>query len=477
MNEHEISLLSKNLNEMEPEDRSRIFSGLSAAKRIMDIISLIPGAMDEYKADKVGMLLKYGINLSDSDVDFLINPEDPQEKVRIISDPKRLAEMPESFFRYRQFYGNKIAYRDKMIGQLCVPANERMKKWRARQKRRCDGALGGLNESFVHTVVTYELSSGCSVGCPFCGFNAGPLKKIFRYTDENIRLFNDVISACHRILGDAAGHGMMYFATEPLDNPDYEQFEKDFYKEFHIVPQITTAIFDRDIERTRYFLSELMAGKGFIHRFTIRSLEMAREAFENFTPEELLMVELLPQFPEAPSFVPYVKAGRELDENQPVMADQDPGTICCVDGFCINFPERRFKLVTPVRASERYPKGIYESEWVSFTDGADFEEKLTKYINEELEIDIPRDKALKLYDYMSVDKYKDEQAIISRFGEVIPLNEPYMIRVARLLKEGIYTRKEIAKTVSEEGLITPENSYWYLNRLWENGCIEEAIFL
>ncbi|SEL90208.1 radical SAM family RiPP maturation amino acid epimerase [Butyrivibrio sp. ob235] len=477
MNEHELSLIDKNLNEMSPQDSSRIMLGLSNAKRLIDVTSIIPGARDEYISDKKSFLEKYGIELSVEDADFLICPANPKEKLQIISDPKRISEMPESFFRYRQFYGNKLAFRDKMINELCVPDNEKLKKWRLRQKRRCDGELGGLNESFVHTVVTYELASGCSVGCPFCGLDAGPLKELFRYTPENSKLFGDVIRVCHKVVGDAAGNGMMYFATEPLDNPDYEKFEKDFYNEFHIVPQITTAVFDRDIERTRYFVNELSKGMGFIHRFTIRSLEMARSVFENFSAPELLMVELLPQFPEAPSFAPYVKAGRETENEHEPIADTDPGTICCVDGFCINFPEKKFKLISPVRACERFPKGIYESEWIGFSDGDDFEEKLKAYIEEKLEIEIPQDNPLKLYDYMDISEYKNAPAIVSKYGEAIPLKEPYMVRIAELLKEGKYTRKEIAGMVMKENITAPENAYWYLNRLWDNGCIIETIFL
>jgi radical SAM family RiPP maturation amino acid epimerase len=475
MTEHELSLIKKNLDEMSPEDAARVMTGLSNAKRLVEIISLIPGSREEYLNDKEGFIDKYNVNLSVKESDFLIAPSDPDEKIAIISDGKRLAEMPESFFRFRQFTGNKIVYRNRMIKELCEPQNERMKKWRRRQIKRCDGALGGLNDSFVHTVVTYELNTGCSVGCSFCGLDAGPLRKIFRYTPENAKLFRGVLGACHRVLGDAAGHGMMYFATEPLDNPDYEKFEADHYEEFHIIPQITTAVPDRDIERTRYFIREITNGRGFIHRFTIRSEEMARKVLESFSPEELLQVELLPQFPEAPAFVPYVKTGRQAEAGN-AMTDADQGTICCVDGFCINFPDRRFRLISPARTGKTFPKGIYESEWVTFADADDFEQKLRDYIDDELEQDIPKEGPLRLYNYMSVGEYKGNSAVISKYGLAIPMKEKYMERIARLLEAGDYTRSQIVEIVTDEGLTAAENAYWYLNRLWDNGCIVENIF-
>ena len=58
----------------------------------------------------------------------------------------------------------------------------------------------------------------------------------------------------HAIVGDAAGRGLCYYATEPLDNPDYECFLVDFHAEFGRVPQTTTAAATRDIERTRRLL-------------------------------------------------------------------------------------------------------------------------------------------------------------------------------------------------------------------------------
>ncbi|MCR4739383.1 MAG: radical SAM family RiPP maturation amino acid epimerase [Lachnospiraceae bacterium] len=476
MTEHELSLTGKSINEMSAEDAERITDEVAYAKRMLDILSLIPGSLEEYLSDRQGFLDRHGIRLCREDIDFLCCPKDPDEKLAIISDNNRISEMPESFFRYRQFIGNKIAIRDLMTKKLCDPDNINMKKWRARQIRRCDGVLGGLNESFVHTVVTYELAEGCSVGCKFCGLSAGPLKKVFFHTPENSRLFKDVLKSCHKILGDAAGYGMMYFATEPLDNPDYEKFEDDFYEEFHTVPQITTAAADRDIERTRYFITEISKGRGFIHRFTIRSLEMAEKILESFTPRELVMVELLPQFPEAPAFVPYVKAGRETEESGIQKADGDPGTICCVDGFCISFPDKRFKLISPARADERFPKGIYESEWVEFENGADFEEKLLRYITDELELDIPDGKVLKMYDHFTLGEHNGKKCIISRFGEAIPLKEPYMVRIAELVKEGVHDRREIVDISVYEKLARPENAYWYLNRLWDAGCIAEKIF-
>ena len=47
MNEKELSLIDKNINEMSAEDAARIMARLCDAKRVVDITSLIPGAGDE----------------------------------------------------------------------------------------------------------------------------------------------------------------------------------------------------------------------------------------------------------------------------------------------------------------------------------------------------------------------------------------------------------------------------------------------
>ena len=66
--------------------------------------------------------------------------------------------------------------------------------------------------------------------------------------------------------------------------------------------------------------------------------------------------------------------------------------------------------------------------------------------------------------------------MISKYGLAIPMKEKYMERIARLLEAGDYTRSQIVEIVTDEGLTAAENAYWYLNRLWDNGCIVENIF-
>lgn len=473
MNEEEKALvLKKDLTEEELEHAIRV---TAQAKRAIDILTQIPGSKEDYQSDKEAFLKKWKVELTPEDIDFLMFPRDVQEKLRIIHE-NDLDNMPESFFRYRQFLVNKIHVRDEMVGSFCVPANPTLKKWRLRQMKRCDGALGGLNKSFIHTMLTIELADGCSVGCEFCGLEAGRLKSLFRYTDENAELFKGVLRKCHEIIGDAAGFGMLYFATEPLDNPDYEMFQEDYRKEFGAIPQITTAACDRDLERSRRLVRQIMEGGGFIHRFTIRSEEMARKVLDYFTAEELLYVELLPQYPEAPGFVPYVKAGKLCEGEETQKSNNDPGTIVCVDGFAINFVRKTITMFTPCHADSVHTKGISELPPVEFTDADDFAEKLNGLIEKYAIVELPSDEILTIYDYFSLRDINGAPYLCSEYGEGYRIINDYVMHVVKMLIENKYNKHEIVTETSEKFNVQPENVYWILNDFWKKGIIKERIF-
>lgn len=514
MTEEQKALVLK--TECSREELERAFHITAHAKRAVDVFAQIPGAREEYLKDNQAFIEKWRIDLDPEDIDFLLAPKNPEEKMRIVRE-NDLDNMPESFFRYRQFLANKIYARDNIINKSNVPTNERVKKWRERQIGRCEGALGGVNEAFVHSLVTYELADGCSVGCDFCGLGAGRLKSVFRYTEENAKLFRDVLKATREVIGDAAGGGMMYFATEPLDNPDYEKFEQDYLNEFGMIPQITTAVADRDIERTRYFVHELYGGHGFIHRFSLRSLEMAKKVLESFSAEELLSVELLPQFKESPSFVPYTVVGKQRENvnenNQPgrngigkissrlsleeydlnddgipivsldSLKDQisDPGTICCIDGFRINFARKQVTVFTPCHMSDEHPNGISEACTLAFADGEEFKEKLLQLIDEYMVVDLPDDEPLKLYDYfrLAYDEKLGTVLVSLNGGETMLLDKlpkPYSIPIVKLLLAGNYTKQEIVRIIMQREEVAPEKIFYLLSQLWKKGFIVDSKF-
>lgn len=504
MTDREIKLVSMSISEMGADEYNRILKLVADVKRVNDLLALIPSAKSQFEEDAEGFIKANNLDLTVYDLQYTFSSDYDEVKSKALASPDFLKLVPESFYRYRQFVMNKIAFRDRMRDKLCVPTNKQMAVWRERQINRCNGDIGGANGSFIHAPICYELSDGCSVGCDFCGLGAGKLKSLFRYTDENAKLFNEVIRGVYDVIGPGAGLGMMYFASEALDNPDYEKFEADYYKVFGILPQITTAVPERDIERTRALIGELAVKKGYVHRFSLRSLDTAKKILDSFTPLELLNVELLPQYEEAPAFIPFTVVGNEAKKNNikstsdKILRDtgksSDAGSICCIDGFCVNFVKKTVKLFTPCHMDDNNPNGIAIAAEASFKDGADFKEVLNKLIREYMVNEMPADEPLRLYDYFDLDKFQGRKVLISRYGgEKLYLEsaaqalkagapnsnadmEALIVRVIELLQEGKHNKSELVAKAHNDTGADYEVIFYLLMQLWKQGYIVESKF-
>lgn len=439
-------------------------SDVSRIKRVLEYATLVPGYNDRLAEDPQGVLDELDLGLTIEDISF---------RPAVINNNRTLeAVFPSSKGpKYSEFLNAKLRYKDSLI-EDCAPDNEAMKKWRKRQVNRCMVELGAKNKSLIHTPFTLELADGCSVGCEFCGLNAGRLKSVYRYTTENAILFNDVLRITKNIVGNAAGHGTMYFATEPLDNPDYEMFLKDYRRVFKVTPQITTAVSTRYIERLRKLLADLDPDTDIIYRFSMTSLEMVKTIFKEFTPEELIFVELLPQFDEAPSNH-FSSVGRAAEKS-----DEYGDTISCMTGFRVNMARKEIVLSTPTFANEEHPTGEYILDCVNFDDADDYEDKLKSLIRKHmLNIISPKDR-LKMRDCVKF-RIEDDFILEANFGAEyhIKNNEKtalYKI-IFNLLTDGYRTKQEMLSDIKKDPEfenISPENVFFILNRLWEMGIIE-----
>lgn len=244
----------------------------------------------------------------------------------------------------------------------CQQANPRFHAWRQRQIRRCDVELGPDARFNPYPMAAFELSVGCSVGCPFCGFSAEKLAAIFRYTPSSARLWREVLEQTRDLFGAAAQTATCYHATEPSDNPNYLTLIRDFECVVGRLPDTTTAVPLKDLTFTRALLE--LGGRHRIggNRFSILSLGILDRIHRTFTPEELFNVELVLQNREA--LGAKVRAGRAREGRGPARVqaagDCEPEphfTIACVTGFVVNMVERSIRLVSPTRASNRWPLG------------------------------------------------------------------------------------------------------------------------
>lgn len=280
--------------------------------------------------------------------------------------PDGIDECPESLDWYSEFIQRRVDRNRRSHAQM-APKDPRFRDWCARQRSRCSRDLIPLANLMSHHPVTYELSFGCSVGCSFCAVSAQRLTGVFRHTPENAALWRDVLARMHDIVGDAAGMGTCYYATEPLDNPDYELFLKDYFEEYGRVPQTTTAAATRDIERTRDLIRWGQEAWPHFDRISVLNERDRDLLLASFTPEELIFTDLLPQFEGAP-VSNLKKVGRNRDED-----GYQKDTICCASGFVVNMVEKSVRLLTPVPASEEHPTGELVYEKAGFSDGAELE--------------------------------------------------------------------------------------------------------
>lgn len=354
---------------LEPSRRPQV----AALKRLFELWVMDQTFHDAYLRDPDAALASTGLDV-DPRAAWLVLLRTLPEGVSSWNDVDKL---PESFNWWRDFVEGR-ARRNVLAASQNLPSDPRFHDWSQRQARRCIRDMGQRGRLMGHLPVVFELSHGCSVGCPFCALSAGRLMGVFRHTDENAALWRDVLASAHAIIGDAAARATLYCATEPLDNPDYELFLEDFYHEFDRVSQTTTAAALRDIERTRRLLSWGQGTYEHVDRFSVLSERDFHALIDAFTPEELIFTDLLPQFEEAP-VTNLIKAGRNRSA-----ASGTVGTIACVSGFVVNMCERTVRLETPVVASEEHPTGelVYGTE--TFSDGASFDRVLRAMIEQHM---------------------------------------------------------------------------------------------
>ncbi len=434
---------------------------IAQIKRFMELCSLIPGFGKEFVKDPEGILKKYNLPLTKEDVVFYPVKEPGVMKPVYTTGKAQL---------YADFMAKKFEYIDE-TRQVCVPSNEAFKKWRERQINRCRMELGGKSNFLVHVPLTIELADGCSVGCEFCGLNAGRLKSVFRYTDENAKLFRGVLNVVNEIIGHAASEATMYFATEPLDNPDYELFLADFLKEFDKIPQITTATVMRHAERMHKLLKQIAEDGRTIYRFSVLSEELAWKILDEFTPEELLFVELLPQFSEAPSNG-FVSTGRNASDTE-----NYDNTISCVSGFVVNMARQEIRLTTPTNATKEHPTGEYILETAHFESVEDFKNIMLGMIRKYMMNIIKPSNAIGLQSYVGWRREGNEIVVESKAGTVAKFDtskdaQNLYETVLGLIEEGTHTRREIVeKTIqmNNVGGSGTEYLFYIISKLWNMG--------
>jgi radical SAM family RiPP maturation amino acid epimerase len=387
------------------------------------------------------------------------------------------APVSTSVERFRELFleGTK---RTKLKHSLPSLSEPRFKAWRERQIARAASQFHPyIHESIVHAPMCFELSKGCSVGCWFCGISAPRLGDIFTYNQENAKLWREILALMKNILGAAAGEGFCYWATDPLDNPDYEKFCSDFHEILGIFPQTTTAQPLKDPARVRALL-KLSQEKGCqLNRFSILSLKIFNQVHEEFSAEELASVDLALQNPE--SLHIKANAGRALErskkkgERNNESVDNSPQTtIACVTGFLFNMVERSVKLISPCDANDRWPNGYIIYDEGTFSDINDLKFLLERMIARNMSITVRYNDLIRFRTDMKYESLPNGFQLSTKYLTRKFCNTPYLKELGEVIQKGDQTAGAIALELETFG-VPRANTLHYLDFLFNKGVLDD----
>lgn len=447
---------------------------VSHVKRFLERWTMDPGYQEAFRADAEAALTAIGVSLTPADVTPLVVPAEATAATELIKAGRR-DEVPLPVLRYRFFIHEKIQHRRELRAQT-VPVDPRMRAWRDRMISRCVGVLGADRaDAIVHAPAAFELSQGCTVGCWFCGVAAPKFEHTWPHTAENAKLWRDCLAVVGEVFGPAANHGFLYWATDPLDNPDYEQFLADFYEVLGKCPQTTTAQGQKDIERTRRILRLAQSMGSAVDRFSVIALNSLFRIHDGFTPEELLRVECVPQNKESAEAGKYLKsnAGRARKfahkrGNELVTAEQS-STIACVSGFLFNMVDHTVKLISPCNASDNWPLGYWIIAQGTFNSGGELRDLMQSMIDENMPESLGVLDKVRLRPDVKLVVEGSRLRVLSMGLGLNFDNQPHPGELAALLTAGSNTVEQITLHRRAKTGVAPTETLALLDQLFARG--------
>lgn len=388
--------------------------------------------------------------------------------------------VPLSVRRYTAFTREKIASREEYRVDA-IPTDQRFAAWRARQIARCVSHLGGgKSEYVVHAPFCVELSKGCSVGCWFCSVGAPELSERFAYDAGNARLWRECLSVLRGFMGRAARKGFCYWASDPLDNPDYEQFLLDFHDILGEFPQTTTAQADRHVHRVRALLRLSEEKGGRIDRFSVITLAQWDRIHASFPAEETVYVECIPQNKEAWKPGKAI-AGRAFEANrkragkqvEPLVPPDRTSTTACVSGFLLNMVDRTVRLVTPCHADTRWPLGYWIVDHGTFQDASGLRRLIEGMIDRHMSTVVGRDQGVRFRRDLAFEWTDEGFAVATRYRRHAMALGGARRAIGELVRDGALTAAQIALRMQDEHGVPMWESLDVLNRMRDGGLLDE----
>jgi radical SAM family RiPP maturation amino acid epimerase len=447
-------------------------------KRFLERWTMDPKFQEAFASDAQAALTAIGVRLTPADVMPHVDPRLATEATRLVLSG-RVGEVPMPVRRYRYFIAEKIRHRTQLRTAV-VPQDPRLRAWRDRMISRCVGELGPARaDQIVHAPAAIELSKGCTVGCWFCGVAAPKFEFTWPYNDENARLWRESLQVLGEVYGPSAKYGFLYWATDPLDNPDYEHFLADFHDHFGVCPQTTTAQGQKDIERTRKLIRLATEMESVIDRFSVIALNSLNRIHDGFTPEELLRVECVPQNKEATEAGNYLKsnAGRArkfaAKRGRELVTEQQSSTIACVSGFLFNMVEKSVKLISPCNATERWPLGYWVIASGTFGSAAELKDLLTSMVDDHVRDGLSVLDRVRLRPDVRMVVEPEKLRVISPGLGMSFDAQPLAGELAALMAEGTNTVEQVALRRKSTAGVPPAETLAVLDQLFAKGFFDE----
>ena len=247
-------------------------------------------------------------------------------------------------------------------------------------RSRMESKIFRTHSQIRYLPLAFELSKGCRVNCPFCGLNAESWKRDFSYY-EGRNLWRSIIGMSKDILGDIADQAPLYYATEPLDNPDYEAFLRDADELFESIPQTTTAVPERDIARTknliRFLGRDRLIKEGRL-RFSIRTIPQFKKIMSAFSFEELEGIELIMNNPDSVNAISLsgrflnMKNGETGGDNRYEKRLPVRYSISCLSGIKVSLCDKKMSFIEPYMPDEKHPDGTRVLDTALFKNADDY---------------------------------------------------------------------------------------------------------
>lgn len=358
--------------------------------------------------------------------------------------------------------------------------NSGFANWRKRRIASAQSELGGYNRYIDHPILALELSDGCSVQCWFCSFSAQKLKKVLDY-QENKDFFRGVARACTDIFGSkAAGLAMLYYASEPFDNPHYINYMQDYANITGSMVCTSTAVCTDN-----KWIDDLLAFYRPFNlpwpRLSVLSTGMLHKIHDQYTPYELRDVSMVMQLKDSEQ--PKVLGGRifeQKDDMRQCNSKNDlhgsipQGSIACVTGFLINLVRRDIKLVSPCYASEKWPYGFRIFDQASFDTVDDFHSTILDMIERNMPQTPPAQMPLKLRDDLVCRSSENGFDLVSPNQIHHFQNKSVFQALGGLLMKPPVGYEDATDILIEKYGQNPFEAYAAIKYLFDNGFLDEV---